>query len=645
MGSTIPARHRKPLPGDSDPHHRSNVAAAIEADDYRAANALLRDGGHLPALSKEKAKRLAHRSMDNGTWPHLLAAVLHGCHVDPNSQHRPSGMTLLGKSILHNDKRSTQALLRDDRCDLYCRVRSKPTPAACLVVAPDKSLRDAVMATKAGQRLRPCDKQAVARKTVPLSAAQLAVLGAARRKGKSLAPPRFATLDSMVRQVNPKYGAQIADLVRNYVRTKAPLIINFPLNIIPLLDKDPFLRNQFETGTSHGLLEPKLGGGRDGWEARMFDGGYHAGSSHKLNAKERPRYGSVSIDKSKRGVNGYGGGVFELADHVRSRVTIAHDDSCRIQSFHLGTLAYADHVLCLLGKDRMHHCIAAARGDHSMRPEFSKYYVEMQVHGRISLLEDIKKVRIRRASVRPLLPAEKSLSKDKLEEQGHVSPAQVKGLLALGKKYHVRVAWRGTYRSHANSASLTNALALMETYQWPLNSWHRDGNVDQFMFTPSAALRKNGRVVPRDYHYAVHACHQNDLERELKKLGAKGLRVVGHHYAGNHQHQFITRKRVNSHGDVPLHYVFSQHPETELADINRRGYQACAYSHSGKSSFMVAYRRAEGHATAKHNRFVSFSTKCFDNAASDAKATNERVLAASGSKAAGRYTFILESHA
>ncbi len=209
------------------------------------------------------------------------------------------------------------------------------------------------MTTVAGRRLRRCDKQAVTRKTVSMTAAQMGVLAASRRNAKSLAASMASTLDAKINEINPHYGAQVADLVRHYVRTKASLIINFPLDITDSLCEDPFLRNQLETGTSKGRhVEPIRGGARDRWEAKAFAGGCHSGSSEEVNAAERPRYGSISVDKSQRGVIQYGGGVFELADHVRSRVTIAHDGVARVQPFHVGTLAYADHVLCLLGKER-----------------------------------------------------------------------------------------------------------------------------------------------------------------------------------------------------------------------------------------------------------------------------------------------------
>ncbi len=449
--------------------------------------------------------------------------------VDPNCTLRPGTMTLLGKAILRADREVALFLLRDKRCDLYHQERSIPTPIACLVTSPDKQLRDAVLQTKAGMQLRHCDRQAVARQTVPLTAAQMAVLNAARRKGKSLSAPKRLELFWAIRNVESDYGGGVAEKVRDYVRTRAPLIINFPLDIIDSLYCDPFLRNQFETGSSKGLLEPILGGARDGWEARMFDGGYHAGPSYRLNAAERPRYGSVCIDKSKRGVIQYGGGVFELADHVRSRVTIAHDDSSGIKSFHLGTLAYADHVLCLIGKDRLRHCIAAALGRHTSppadgaarleRPEFSTSYVEMQVHGRISLREDIKKIRMRRSSVRPLSAAERYLPERELERRGHISDAQAQSLIALGERYNIKVAWHGTYSSRSDEASRKKTLQLMHTYNWPLSSWHRDDDVDQFMFIPAHELRCSDKVSSKIYYYFFR--ENSDLEG-LSRAGADG---------------------------------------------------------------------------------------------------------------------------
>ncbi|RYF05370.1 MAG: hypothetical protein EOO40_10350, partial [Deltaproteobacteria bacterium] len=219
MSHTISTRYRHALPGSSSTHYKS-VGAAISASDYRAANELLARGGHLPHLSAPQAEKIAHKAMDNGTWPHLLRAVFGACHINPNCQQRPSGTTLLAKAILHADHQATMVLLRSSDCDLYRRVRSKPTAAACLVVSPSKSLRDAVLNTAAARHLRPCDRDAVARRTWPMTIAQADVLGGARRKAKKLALPCVGAFDGQVRALNAHHGAHVADMVRNYVRTK-----------------------------------------------------------------------------------------------------------------------------------------------------------------------------------------------------------------------------------------------------------------------------------------------------------------------------------------------------------------------------------------------------------------------------------------
>ena len=50
--------------------------------------------------------------------------------------------------------------------------------------------------------------------------------------------------------------------------------------------------NQYKTGTSNGGLNPYMGGHRDLWEKRLFQGAYHDGRSEMT---DRPKYGGLNI--------------------------------------------------------------------------------------------------------------------------------------------------------------------------------------------------------------------------------------------------------------------------------------------------------------------------------------------------------------
>jgi len=64
--------------------------------------------------------------------------------------------------------------------------------------------------------------------------------------------------------------------------------------IIDNLLADGEYHNQYKTGTSNGGLNPYIGGNRDSWEERLFQGAYHNGHSDLIS---RPKYGALNIHK------------------------------------------------------------------------------------------------------------------------------------------------------------------------------------------------------------------------------------------------------------------------------------------------------------------------------------------------------------
>jgi hypothetical protein len=83
--------------------------------------------------------------------------------------------------------------------------------------------------------------------------------------------------------------------------------------------------NQYITGTSNGGLNPYMGGNRDLWEKRLFQGAYHYEDSKMI---DRPKYGALNIHNYIDGAAArFGSCFFTVKPHVVERCTFAFGDS------------------------------------------------------------------------------------------------------------------------------------------------------------------------------------------------------------------------------------------------------------------------------------------------------------------------------
>jgi hypothetical protein len=83
--------------------------------------------------------------------------------------------------------------------------------------------------------------------------------------------------------------------VKQFIRERATIIIHFdPLKTLNKLVNDTHYRNQFETGTSGGLMDTKQ---RKLWEDALFNGAYN-------DAKDvdRPKYGALNMSHDPHGI-------------------------------------------------------------------------------------------------------------------------------------------------------------------------------------------------------------------------------------------------------------------------------------------------------------------------------------------------------
>jgi len=170
--------------------------------------------------------------------------------------------------------------------------------------------------------------------------------------------------------------------------------------IIENLLTDGEYHNQHKTGTSNG----GLGGNRDSWEKRLFQGAYHDGDSELV---DRPKYGALNIHNYIDGATArFGSCFFTVKPHVVKRCTFAFGDSSTDPDV-MGTsrqfygvfkalLQRVNDTGKLLDKDDF-TIKQAVDYILSMQKDYLKdmgrnldICIETHIHGKLSLLEDIE---------------------------------------------------------------------------------------------------------------------------------------------------------------------------------------------------------------------------------------------------------------
>ncbi|CAK9002401.1 Hypothetical protein (Fragment) [Durusdinium trenchii] len=138
------------------------------------------------------------------------------------------------------------------------------------------------------------------------------------------------------------YGDDMLGTVLDWIQDLAPVVVHVHLDRVgAFLEVDEFYRNQFETKTSCGALDPE-NRTRQNWENVLFGGAYDGAKPF-----DRPKYGALSVMNDYRGVisaRQYGDSYLVLKD-VRLRCTFAGTDSGGISSSRLAVLDKYAHVL------------------------------------------------------------------------------------------------------------------------------------------------------------------------------------------------------------------------------------------------------------------------------------------------------------
>ena len=221
-----------------------------------------------------------------------------------------------------------------------------------------------------------------------------------------------------IRQILTKSSVDVdIDLLKRKLLFECDVTVNFHLDrfsnngklIIENLLVDGEYHNQYKTGTSNGGRTAHIGGDRDLWEKRLFNGIYHDGQSEMIS---RPKYGALNIHNYKDGANArFGSCFFTVKPHVVERCTFALGDSSTNPDV-MGTsrqffgivkaiLQRVDDTGKLVEKKdftikKAVDYILSMQKDYmnGMGRVLDNICVETHIHGKLSLLEDIESLYI-----------------------------------------------------------------------------------------------------------------------------------------------------------------------------------------------------------------------------------------------------------
>eukprot|EP00927_Polykrikos_kofoidii_P062363 TRINITY_DN57173_c0_g1_i1.p1 TRINITY_DN57173_c0_g1~~TRINITY_DN57173_c0_g1_i1.p1 ORF type:complete len:829 (+),score=117.93 TRINITY_DN57173_c0_g1_i1:54-2540(+) len=166
---------------------------------------------------------------------------------------------------------------------------------------------------------------------------------------------------------------------------QAPIIVHLDLERIGfLLTSDSHYRNQFETSTSGGTLDPNL---RMKWEDELFNGAYK-----QAEPFDRCKYGALNVTNDPQGVRecrqyGYS---YLLLRNVRLRTTFCATDSAGMPTDSLATVDFCAHVLEKFEDRELRATLrVATQKIPGLDSNVIGGYKEVQIHGEIRLADHV----------------------------------------------------------------------------------------------------------------------------------------------------------------------------------------------------------------------------------------------------------------
>lgn len=204
-------------------------------------------------------------------------------------------------------------------------------------------------------------------------------------------------------------GAGALDLWVDRFRNAGRLTVNFHpdrrdragRSVAAGLASDGEYRSQWVTGTSAGSRSAVTGGERHRFERELFGGAYDV--LHP--AAPRPVYGALDLLHDEHGGSPrFGSSYLVLAAHVRERATLCVGDS-HVAPRDVGTFGHPWLVLAGLAEQAQHRALLrrGLGGEELLTALMGTYrlgratrdldgYVELQVHGSVSLADDVEAV-------------------------------------------------------------------------------------------------------------------------------------------------------------------------------------------------------------------------------------------------------------
>lgn len=221
-----------------------------------------------------------------------------------------------------------------------------------------------------------------------------------------------ATIDHVLNMSN--ISREVFEQAVNHIKTHAQIGLHFHpdrpastmKNVAQSLLEHGEYKSQFETFISNGKVSPHSGGDRDSWEENMFGGAYQ---SDGTLMSERPKYGALNLMLDPDGPSPrFGSCYFLLSPNVSTRATFTYLDSHQ-NPFEKGTYQEFDMILSALLEEMFLRDFALGEKDltpmrfmqhvlhhleHSRKESLAtrnlNHYIESQIHGPISLKEDVE---------------------------------------------------------------------------------------------------------------------------------------------------------------------------------------------------------------------------------------------------------------
>jgi hypothetical protein len=176
-------------------------------------------------------------------------------------------------------------------------------------------------------------------------------------------------------------------------------------SVLESLTESGYYANQFETGISNGGLDKLIDGKRQLWESRLFGNSY---SNDSENLGERPKYGALDVMRNPDGPSPrFGSCYFRLQPKVNVRCTFTYLDSY-FEPESIGTISFLSSVLlemamelikknALFGVENidLEHFVKRIGIENTQSKKAGRAldeYVEAQIHGEISLKEDVNEL-------------------------------------------------------------------------------------------------------------------------------------------------------------------------------------------------------------------------------------------------------------